>query len=382
VWGRADLYDVLIVFALNVPIVGVMTILLAAARAVMDMKGDALVRGLATPLLLIVSSIVVYPFVPTVYGLGLALTISNVVGMGASIWYFNRRYSLRRLWAARKRPAPKGLLVFAVPQSINMTLWQGIWNLDVLMLAAYVDDASLGLYRTVAEIARVVFSIRFSFSSVYAPLVARYTLENDHAGMQDSYTRLSRWIGTIAAPVVVGLVLFQGQILWAFNPAYSGGAAFMWLLLIGPLLACVTGLSGNILVMTGNHFWNLANSAVLLGVNAGLNVVLIPRYGMMGASLATMVGISGASLLQIAEVHYLMKVKVELAKIYKPIAAGGVALVAAWFAGAAAHGLGGLAAAVPVKAVVMVAVYLGALWALRLEREDAEMLARWRARKK
>ncbi len=382
VWKKPDAYAMLVMFAVNAPIVGITGILLSACRAVMDMKGDVLVRGFVVPILLIGFAGAMRLVTDTVYGLGIAFTVANCVGLGAALWYFRKHYSLRKLVQGRHSAAPVGLLRFAIPQSINMTIWQGLWNLDVMMLGAYIhDDSQIGLYRIAAEIGRTVFGIRYSFSNVYAPLVARYTLEQNHAGLQDSYTRLSRWISILAVPVVAVIILCQAQFLWIINPEYSGGAAFLWLLLIGPLLACATGLSGNILVMTGHHFWNLFNSVLLIAILAGLNALLIPRYGMTGASLATMVAISGLATLQIIEVRWLNGIHVEPSRLWKPFVAGALAFLAAYFLGEA------LGAGTPrlllalAKIFTMAAVYGGALWLLRLDPEDAELLAKWRAKR-
>jgi O-antigen/teichoic acid export membrane protein len=373
VWGRPELASVLLIFALNVPLVGVLTILLAGARAVMDMKGDALVRGLVLPVLLPIGAVVIHPFLPTVLGLGLTITFSNLVGVVAAAWYFRKHYSLGRLWAARALPTPPGLLGFAFTQSLNLTFWQALWNLDVLVLGAYRSDAEIGLYRTAAELGRLVFSIRLSFSGVYAPLVARYSLENDLSGIQDSYLRLSRWIATIASPVVAALILFQTSILWLFNPSYAGGATFLWMLLVGPLVACTTGLSGNILVMSGQNRWNLANSALLLGVNAILAMTLIPHYGMTGASLATMIATTAVSLLQVVQVRRLLGIRFEVGRVWKPFLAAAVA--------AAAAALGSLLPlpATPrlvVQVVVFIGGYAALLGALGLEAEDRALFRR------
>ena len=374
-WHRPEAYGVLVLFAVNAPLVGVMGILLAGCRAVLDMKGDVLVRGFVAPLLLIVFATFYRLFFTSVYGLCLALTTSNLIAVGAAVWYFRKHYSLRLLLAGRHSPAPPGLLSFAIPQSINMTIWTSLWNVDLMMLGGYVDNQHLALYRIAAEIGRTLYGVRYSFSNVYAPLVARYTLEQNHAGLQDSYTKLSRWVSILAVPVVAIIVLCQAQLLWLVNPSFDGGASFLWLLLIGPLLACATGLSGNILVMTGHHFWNLTNSALLLVTLIGLNLVLIPRYAMVGASLATMVAISCMSLLQIVEVRWLVQVHVEPSRLWKPFAAGTLAFLVAYAVGEAITGAPRLVLAL-VKLVVLLAVYAATLLLLRLDPEDAELMGK------
>ena len=109
-WNRPDAYWMLVLFAINAPIVGVMGILLASCRAVLDMKGDVLVRGFVAPVLLIGFALVYRRFFPDVYGMCLALTTSNVIGVAAAVWYFRKHYSVRKLWAGRKSAARSSLV--------------------------------------------------------------------------------------------------------------------------------------------------------------------------------------------------------------------------------------------------------------------------------
>ena len=92
-----------------------------------------------------------------------------------------------------------------------------------------------------------------------------------------------------------------------------------------------------------------------------------------------MTAISGMSLLQIVEVRWLNGVRVEVAKLWKPFAAGTVGFLVAYGVGEAIAGAPRLVLAL-TKLVVLAVVYLAALRALRLDPEDAELLAKWRGR--
>lgn len=359
-WGRPDLYQVLLLFSANVPVMGLTLILLAATRALMVMHAEVVVGSFVMPLGLILGAAALHSAVPSVYGLVLAQTGANVLGLALAIYYFARYYSLRRLWAARRTVCREKLVAFALPQSANMMLTMAQWNIDVMMLGGFVGDAAIGLYRTAAEIARSLTQLRFVFSSVYSPLVARYAREKNVAAMQESFSIISRWVMALAAPLTVLVFLYRSEILWLFNPAYRQEALFMTLLLLGPLFNAATGLTGNILVMAGYPIYNLLNGILLTVVNVVLNWLLIPEWGLAGAAFATMVSALGSGTLQIIEVRWLVGVKVEWLKLLRPAVGAGLALGA---------GLGVLALTQPWPVVALVAqgwtavgVYLAVLF--------------------
>ena len=57
-----------------------------------------------------------------------------------------------------------------------------------------------------------------------------------------------------------------------------------------------TGSVGFVLIMTGNERLARNNTAVAAGVSLALNVLLIPRYGALGAAIATAVSIASLNL--------------------------------------------------------------------------------------
>lgn len=345
-WGRPELYEVLLLFSANVPMMGLTLVLLAATRALMVMHAEVVVGSFTVPLGLILGAAALHPIVPSVYGLVLAQTAANFLGLVLAVVYFARYYSLRRLWAARRVVGREQLVGFALPQSANMMLTMAQWNIDVMMLGGFVGDAQIGLYRTAAEIARSLTQLRFVFSSVYSPLVARYARERNVAAMQESFSVISRWVMAVAAPLTVLVFLYRGEILWLFNPAYRQEVLFMSLLLVGPLFNAATGLTGNILVMAGYPIYNLLNGILLTVVNLVLNWLLIPQWGLAGAAFATMVSALGTGTLQIVEVRWLIGVKVDWRKLLRPSVGAGLALGA---------GLGVLALTRPWPVVALVA---------------------------
>ena len=124
--------------------------------------------------------------------------------------------------------------------------------------------------------------------------------------------------------------------------------------------------------MTGHSKLNLLFGIAGAMLSLALNLLLIPRWGLVGAATATAASMSLQSVLQALAARYVLGVRLRLGLVYKPMVAGMVAsgvIAAAWVL----WGLGSWWAAAPT-AVVFVAVFAGMLWILGLEDEDVSML--------
>jgi len=67
-----------------------------------------------------------------------------------------------------------------------------------------------------------------------------------------------------------------------------------------------TGNVTVVLLMGGKSSWNLVNTVVAIVLNVGLNLLLIPRFGMEGAAVAWAVSIVVDNLMALAEVWWFL----------------------------------------------------------------------------
>jgi len=75
---------------------------------------------------------------------------------------------------------------------------------------------------------------------------------------------------------------------------------------IGVMTRCFVGPVGPLLILSGHERWNAANIAVVTGMNIGLNLYFIPRYGVLGAAFATAISLTVINVVALLEVRGLM----------------------------------------------------------------------------
>jgi hypothetical protein len=116
----------------------------------------------------------------------------------------------------------------------------------------------------------------------------------------------------------------------------------------------------------------LVNSLVRWVILLGLDVLLIPQQGIIGAAIASFAAAVAVGFLRLAEVFVLFRMLPFNPSFLKPVAAGLVALVATWGTERLVPvGAGILRAA--LASVMLLGTYSGALLLLGLSQDDRQV---------
>lgn len=138
------------------------------------------------------------------------------------------------------------------------------------------------------------------------------------------------------------------------------------LLAIGTLADVLSGPCGHMLMMSGRPYLAMANNIVALALNIGLNVWLIPRYGIIGAGVAWAASLVLINVSRVTQVYVTMKMAPFDRGLIKGVVAAAAALPGALLVQANMRGL----AALLGGAFVIVVVYVGTIFVLGVEPED------------
>ena len=86
-----------------------------------------------------------------------------------------------------------------------------------------------------------------------------------------------------------------------FGHSYRAGHLVMIILGLTMLLATACGQVDMVLITTGRSSWSLANGLMAVVVNVGLDLLLIPRYGITGAAIGWAAAIVVTNLTPLAQ---------------------------------------------------------------------------------
>lgn len=361
------LAPVLRVFACAFPFYVIALIAGHAAGAFQAIKCQTLVTNICRPLanVLIVSAVFLLGarLLGAVWGFLLSSAISAGFGL----------YLLRRIFpdlVSDLKPSYEvaKLLRFCLP-----VLFVGLSHVllgytDRVMLGYFHASQDLGVYSAAAVISQQAGVITYSFGYIFCPMISDLYNRREFGDLERLYKTVTRWIVSMNVAILVLLILFSRQIMGIFGSEFIAGWPVLVILASVHLFGYVAGgaLVGYVLRMAGKQDIELINAVALLVLNILLNLWLIPRYGILGAAMATGASFAAISAARILEVYFLLGMHPYDASYHKPfVAALGVALLSA--------GLSLLNVSRPfwiVNMGVLLFAYCVGLYVLGLEYED------------
>jgi O-antigen/teichoic acid export membrane protein len=197
--------------------------------------------------------------------------------------------------------AYRQMALFSVP--LLLSSWAGLFGtnwFDLVILKWYVPISAIGVYSLAAQLAGVVQQVTVIFSTLLLPSLSVMVAERQDARLRMFLERLlPYWL--LGTSILFSMVLLAGRVAvpLIFGEPFSGAAPVLALLMVAtsalalfnacaPLIAAV----GSTWVLTGICF----TSAI---ANVLLDLILIPRFGLAGSAVATIVayGMSAALVL-------------------------------------------------------------------------------------
>jgi O-antigen/teichoic acid export membrane protein len=92
------------------------------------------------------------------------------------------------------------------------------------------------------------------------------------------------------------------------NEHIETGYIVLIILSLGQLINCITGSVGYTLTMTGNQKIELINSILLGLMSIILNFWLIPKYGALGAAIASCSSMCLINMIRVLEIYWIFKI--------------------------------------------------------------------------
>lgn len=160
-------------------------------------------------------------------------------------------------------------------------------RIDQVMLGAMTDASVLGNYAVATKFTEVVYFVPIAIAAAYYAGMVR-----SHDAGGDMFQSDMQALFDVVGLVTVGLALVVIAVAWvllipAFGAHYA--AAMPMVAVLAPSVVFV-GLGvarSNVLTIEGWNWTSFLTTSAGAVLNVGLNLVLIPLYGGVGAALAT-----------------------------------------------------------------------------------------------
>lgn len=256
-------------------------------------------------------------------GLGMALTwwrgwglvgvaastlAGGVVAVLGGLWNL-RRKSPGFLFGERAGTWPtKQILSYSWPlMGTSMLSFLLLWS-DLIVMGLFRRSYEVGVYGLASRLALSVLMAHESITPIFTPRLSDLHTAGKHDQIAHLYRLTARWAMWPGLATAWALMLWGGYLMRLFGPEFRGGTTALSLLAFGKAFSVATGMSGNFLAVTGRSRLHLSNMLLLVGINLGLNLLWIPKYGGTGAAAATCVALVGVNMLRTSQVWHFHRI--------------------------------------------------------------------------
>ena len=242
----------------------------------------------------------IYNHAPVLYFAGALVFDSAILAIGLLFIYKRKQVNLHTWtfnWARAKSLIQQSwpLILTAVMISIYM-------KIDQVMLKS-AGSKIVGIYSAAARISESWYFIPVAIvTSVFPAIIhARKTdIERYHKRLQNLYDLLV----AISLPVAILVSIFADQIIHLLygNP-YQGAGILLSIHIWSGIFVFLGSASSQFLLAEGFTLISFSRTAFGALVNVVLNLWLIPIYGALGASIATLIAYASSTFFILAVPH-------------------------------------------------------------------------------
>ncbi|TMT86906.1 flippase [Haloterrigena sp. H1] len=201
------------------------------------------------------------------------------------------------------------LLFFSVPLVFATVLSNMLTHTDTLMLGYFRSSHEVGLYSAAYPLASGMLLVLSSFGFMYLPLASRLDAEDERSEVGSIYELTTKWVFIVTFPLFLTFVVFSGDVLGiVFGERYAEAGNALSILAIGFFTSAMFGRNRETLSALGFTTAIMGANGVAFIINAGLNLILIPRYGYMGAAVTSMLSFVVLNL----TVYTVLKLKCDI----------------------------------------------------------------------
>jgi len=236
---------------------------------------------------------------PTVMGL-IVLFVAEQITNGVLISVQYRRATGASPFQKAEGAETRTLARHATPLAISGIANQINLRADIVIIQAMSGSANVGLYAAAARLSEILYILPTSYMSATFPslLDVREKFGNRSAEYRQQLQRgfdAAFWFGILA--VIGTLATADWLVPLLFGADYTESATVLKVHVLACPFVFMAAILSKWIVAEGLLWLSLLRHGVGAALSIGLNIALIPEFGIVGSAWATVIAYSSASYL-------------------------------------------------------------------------------------
>lgn len=249
-------------------------------------KYTVIIENLAFLIFAAIKLVLIYLKAPLIT-FGFIVALQSLFVFIGLFYIYNRNSRALRRWAFDRAEA-KYLLSESWPLIISSTAWIIYTKTDQIMIGQMLDDTQVGLYSAASQLSEIANFLPTIITFSIVPVILKLRNKNSQLYnkrfQQLYYVTITMMVG--AAIIVSALSGFIIKII--YGEQYIASAQVLsihfWIVVCTSLAV----VSGRYLVNAGLQKLTMYRHVLGVTLNIPLNYLLIPKYGIEGAAIASL----------------------------------------------------------------------------------------------
>ncbi|WP_312910590.1 flippase [Natronosalvus caseinilyticus] len=218
--------------------------------------------------------------------------VASILVALIGLFLVNRQTSLASVFSSPPPNFPRReMLTFNSMSIVLVFLLMSLYHVDIIMLQRFGESSHVGNYKAALTLAEFLWFVPLALQTVYVHSTSELWSQNRFEKISSLASRTTRYTFLLTAVMAVGLAALADVAV----PLYFGSDAEP---AVEPLILLLPGALGFALARpvlaisqgNGQLRYPVAATGLAAIINVVLNFLLIPRFGMHGAAVATSVG--------------------------------------------------------------------------------------------
>jgi O-antigen/teichoic acid export membrane protein len=185
------------------------------------------------------------------------------------------------------------ILFISLPMLLTSTMNFFIGQTGVIMLGMFRTTTEVGYYGIAVKLGTLTGFILAAINSMSAPKFSECYHSNRIDELFYVAKKSSKLIFWTTAPILLTLVLFGKPIIVImFGKEFTVAYYSLVFIALGQFINSISGSTSLFMNMTGHQIALRNIICIAAVINIGLNLLLIPKVGIIGAALAAMISLS------------------------------------------------------------------------------------------
>ncbi len=242
------------------------------------------VSKFAFMLFLLVSGLLIFTF--NEFSIVFIIVLSTLMMLFTSLyWYWKetRNFSFE----LKNKIEWQKIVKIAFPLIFASSVYYLKGWIDTISIEVFMTEKEVGIYNAAQKLAGLTMLPLLAINTIAAPKFAENILNKPELKLV--LRKTIKMVFLFSVPILAGLIFAAEFLLNIFGNEFLQAKSVLEIVTLGGFINAIFGTFGFYMQMTGHHL-AFQNSIIFMIITSiGLNFLLIPQYGLIGAAVSTVI---------------------------------------------------------------------------------------------